>query len=105
MTDKLMAQNDRAQHRVDRWSRLEIIVIALTVVVAVAAVVFVFFIVPIRNTVNEDHCVIHATAVAAARYQHAVAEIQTIPIGPDRAKATAEINASVKALRDAVEHC
>ncbi len=105
MTDKLAAADARAQRRVDRWTRLEVIVIALTAITLIAAVALAFFVIPIRNTVEQDHCIVHATAVASARYQSAVAKIQNVPIGPDRAGAAAEILASVNQLHRAIEGC
>jgi hypothetical protein len=96
---------DAAQARLQRWSRVEIIIVTCTAVIVAAAVILGMFIIPLRNTVDSDHCIARATAVAVAEYQAAVAKVQAIPIGPERAFATPLINNSVADLRRATAQC
>lgn len=103
--DDLFARNERAQAKVHRWGRMELVVVICTAVIVVAALILGLFILPIRDTVREDRCIVRATAVSVAKYQTAVAAAQEIPIGPQRAATAAAIVKATKTLTTAVETC
>lgn len=104
--EQLIANAERAQAKAHRWGSIEIVLVSCTVVVVLGLALFALFIAPIRHTINQDQCIVQATAIAVADYQGAVSTFQNTPAGSvERSAGNEEIVRSVARLRNAVRRC